>query len=269
MKFISFNINSIRAHIHQLKAIIKKHNPDLIGLQETKVDDSVFPLDEVDQLGYNMVYYGQKAHYGVAIFCKQKIINIQKGFPNDNRNAKRRIITVDIETKKGSITIINGYFPQGETRYHPTKFAEKKEFFQNLQNYLKKNILPQSNIIIMGDMNISPTDHDIGIGEINKKRWLNSGKCSFLPEERKWMNKLQSLGLIDTYREKNPNTTNRFSWFDYRSHGFMKNRGLRIDFILVSNSLFYYCTETGIDYEIRSMKKPSDHAPIWAKFNFE
>ncbi|VAY02443.1 Exodeoxyribonuclease III [Arsenophonus endosymbiont of Aleurodicus dispersus] len=267
MKFVSFNINSLRARIHQLEAIIEKHQPDVIGLQETKVDDSAFPLEQVNHLGYHICYHGQKAHYGVALFCKKKPILIKKGFSGSNIDAQRRIIMVDIETEKGIITIINGYFPQGECRDHPTKFAAKAKFFQDLQLYLQNNLLPKSHVILMGDMNISPTDHDIGIGEINKKRWLSTGKCSFLPEERKWMDKLKSWGLIDTYRKKNPEIIDQFSWFDYRSNGFFYNRGLRIDLILASNSLFACCGETGIDYAIRSMKKSSDHAPIWANFN--
>ncbi|MGP1958900.1 MAG: exodeoxyribonuclease III [Arsenophonus sp. NC-CH8-MAG3] len=266
MKFVSFNINSLRARFHQLDAIIKKHQPDVIGLQETKVDDCTFPLEQVNQLGYNIYHHGQKTHYGVALFCKQKAITIQKGFPFDDRDAQCRIIMADIETEKRIITVINAYFPQGECRDHPTKFAAKEKFYQDLQLYLQNNLSPQSHIILMGDMNISPTDHDIGIGEINRKRWLSMGKCSFLPEEREWMDKLKSWGLIDTYRQKNPEITDQFSWFDYRSKGFVDNRGLRIDLILASSSLFACSCEAGIDYSIRSMEKPSDHAPIWAKF---
>ncbi|MDT9587693.1 MAG: exodeoxyribonuclease III [Candidatus Arsenophonus melophagi] len=269
MKFVSFNINSLRAHIHQLKAIIKKHKPDVLGLQETKVDDDAFPLEEMHQLGYHAFYHGQKAHYGVALLCKQKPITTQKGLPGEEKDAQRRIIIADVKTKKGVLTVINAYFPQGERRDHPTKFSAKSKFFKKLQFYLQNNLSPKSHIIIMGDMNISPTDYDIGIGEINRKRWLNAGKCAFLPEERAWMDALKSWGLIDTYRQKNPTITDQFSWFDYRSKGFADNRGLRIDLILASSSLFVYCCETGIDYGIRGMEKSSDHAPIWAKFDFD
>lgn len=106
----------------------------------------------------------------------------------------------------------------------------------------------------------------IGIGEENRKRWLRTGKCSFLPEEREWMDRLMSWGLVDTFRHANPQTADRFSWFDYRSKGFDDNRGLRIDLLLASQPLAECCVETGIDYEIRSMEKPSDHAPVWATF---
>ena len=157
--------------------------------------------------------------------------------------------------------MINGYFPQGESRDHPIKFPAKAQFYQNLQNYLETELKRDNPVLIMGDMNISPTDLDIGIGEENRKRWLRTGKCSFLPEEREWMDRLMSWGLVDTFRHANPQTADRFSWFDYRSKGFDDNRGLRIDLLLASQPLAECCVETGIDYEIRSMEKPSDHAP--------
>lgn len=120
----------------------------------------------------------------------------------------------------------------------------------------------------MGDMNISHQDCDIGIGEENRKRWLRTGKCSFLPEEREWLAQLMSWGLKDTFRELMPDEHSLFSWFDYRSRGFEDNprRGLRIDLILASHNLQDRCVEAGIDYEIRSMERPSDHCPIWARF---
>lgn len=90
--------------------------------------------------------------------------------------------------------MINGYFPQGESRDHPIKFLAKAQFYQNLQNYLETELKRDNPVLIMGDMNISPTDLDIGIGEENRKRWLRTGKCSFLPEEREWMDRLMSWG---------------------------------------------------------------------------
>ncbi len=117
----------------------------------------------------------------------------------------------------------------------------------------------------MGDMNISPTDLDIGIGEENRKRWLRTGKCCFLPEERENDGQADELGLVDTFRHADPQTADRFSWFDYRSKGFDDNRGLRIDLLLASQPLAECCVETGMDYKNRSMEKPSD-PPVWATF---
>ncbi|ELM3657761.1 exodeoxyribonuclease III [Edwardsiella piscicida] len=266
MKFISFNINGLRARPHQLAAIVEKHSPDVIGLQETKVHDDMFPLQDLAQLGYHLHYHGQKGHYGVALLTRMVPLAVRKGFPGDDAEAQRRIIMADIPTELGTLTVINGYFPQGESRDHPIKFPAKSKFYADLQRYLQDALSPQNPVLIMGDMNITPRDIDIGIGEDSRRRWLRSGKCSFLPEEREWLDRLLTWGLVDTYRQANPQDDERFSWFDYRSKGFDDNRGLRIDLLLASQPLAQRCTDTGIDYAIRAMEKPSDHAPIWAEF---
>ncbi|GKX59230.1 exodeoxyribonuclease III [Leminorella grimontii] len=266
MKFVSFNINGLRARPHQLAALIEQHQPDVIGLQETKVHDDMFPLDEVSQFGYHVFYHGQKGHYGVALLTKAEPLAVRKGFPGDEPDAQRRMIMADLATPLGTLTVMNGYFPQGESRDHEIKFPAKRAFYDNLQSYLEQQLAPTQPVLIMGDMNISPTDLDIGIGEDNRKRWLRTGKCSFLPEEREWMQKLMGWGLVDTFRQRNQDVASRYSWFDYRSKGFDENRGLRIDLLLASHALAERCIDTGIDYDIRAMEKPSDHAPVWAEF---
>lgn len=263
MKFVSFNINGLRARPHQLALLVEKHQPDVIGLQETKVHDDMFPHEQLAPFGYHVFYHGQKSHYGVALLCKTEPLSVQRGFTDDADDAQRRIIMAEIPSPAGNITVINGYFPQGENRDHPAKFPAKQRFYQRLQQHLETECRADQPLIIMGDMNISPGDLDIGIGEENRKRWLRTGKCSFLPEEREWMGKLLSWGLTDTFRHANPQISNCFSWFDYRSKGFDENRGLRIDLLLATQPVVDLCIATGIDYEIRGMEKPSDHAPVW------
>ena len=266
MKVMSFNINGLRARPHQLEEIIDKYQPDVLGLQEIKVADEVFPYELVDHLGYHVNHFGQKGHYGVALLSKQAPLLVRKGFPTDDEEAQKRIIMIDLDTPFGQLTVINGYFPQGESREHPTKFPAKQKFYADLQRYLEQDHNAQNHVIIMGDMNISPSDLDIGIGEENRKRWLRTGKCSFLPEEREWYQRLYAYGLEDTFRYLNPTVNDKFSWFDYRSKGFDDNRGLRIDHILANKALVAHCVDTGIALDIRAMDKPSDHAPIWAEF---
>ncbi len=267
MKVISFNINGLRARLHQLQAIIAKHQPDVIGLQEIKVHNDAFPIADVEAMGYHVYFHGQKAHYGVAMLCKKKPLKIQKGFPSDSEEAQKRMIMITTTDDHGEeVTILNGYFPQGESIHHETKFPYKRQFYQDLMQYLTQHHQPDEKIIVMGDINISPLDLDIGIGEQNRKRWLRTGKCSFQPEEREWLNKLMTWGFKDTFRLLTPEITDRYSWFDYRSKGFNDNRGLRIDVILATESLAKQCVEADIDYELRGMEKPSDHAPIWATF---
>ena len=266
MKFISFNINGLRARPHQLEAIIEKYRPDVIGLQEIKVADEQFPYDITENLGYHVFHHGQKGHYGVALLTKQVPEAVRRGFPTDSEDAQKRIIMADFETKFGLLTVINGYFPQGESRTHETKFPAKEKFYADLQRYLEKDHDKSNPILIMGDMNISPSDLDIGIGEENRKRWLRTGKCSFLPEEREWYQRLYDYGLEDSFRKLNPTSSDKFSWFDYRSKGFDDTRGLRIDHILVNHQLAQHWVDAGIALDIRALEKPSDHAPIWAEF---
>lgn len=268
MKAISFNVNSIRMRLSHLEAVIETHSPDFIGLQETKVNDPDFPIADIEKLGYEFAFHGQKTHYGVALLSRYPFKATLKGFPTDDESAQRRFIGGTFDTPHGEVTVLNGYFPQGESRDHPVKFPAKAKFYADLLNYLKNNHTPDDKIILMGDMNISHQDCDIGIGEDNRKRWLRTGKCSFLPEEREWLNELLAWGFKDTFRELNPDTSNLFSWFDYRSGGFedTPKRGLRIDLILATQKLQSICVDTGIDYDIRAMEKTSDHCPIWATF---
>lgn len=272
MKIISFNINGLRARIHQLAALIDKHNPAIIGLQETKVHDEAFPFDDVEALGYHAIIHGQKAHYGVAMLVRKdlvpSIIEFKKGFPTDNEDHQKRMVMVTMNTPSGRpITVLNGYFPQGDNIEHETKFPYKRQFYKDLMTYLNDHHNNDEHLVVMGDINISPIDADIGIGEPNRKRWLKTGKCSFQPEERQWLATLMNWGLKDTFREQNPEATEQYSWFDYRSRGFDDNRGLRIDVVLATDSLNSVLTDTGIDYELRGIEKPSDHAPIWAEFD--
>ncbi|QXI26811.1 exodeoxyribonuclease III [Pseudomonas vanderleydeniana] len=270
MKIVSFNINGLRARPHQLAALIEKHQPDVIGLQETKVADEQFPQAEIEALGYHVSFHGQKGHYGVALLSRQAPLSLHKGFETDDEQAQRRFIWGTFADKSGNpVTIMNGYFPQGESRDHPTKFPAKAKFYQDLQGLLESRFSNDTPLVVMGDINISPEDSDIGIGADNAKRWLKTGKCSFLPEEREWLGRLKNWGLVDSFRHLHPEVNDRFSWFDYRSRGFEDEpkRGLRIDVIMASNGLLSRVKAGGVDYELRGMEKPSDHAPIWLELS--
>ena len=269
MKIISFNINSVRARPHQLEYIRDHLDPDVIGLQETKVHDDEFPVELINEIGYHCEYWGQKGHYGVALLSKKKPLEVSKGFKKDTAEDQKRFIQGRYKFKKKEIYILNGYFPQGENRNHETKFPKKVKFYKDLIAHIKNLQKSTSDIIVMGDFNVAPTEKDIGIGENNAKRWLRDGKCAFLPEEIKMWNSVKDLGFIDSWRQKNPHENLIYSWFDYRSRMFDDDpkRGLRIDHIMISKSLAKNIKKTGIDYRARSMEKPSDHCPIWIEIN--
>jgi len=271
VKIVSFNVNGIRARLHQLAALIESHRPDVIGLQETKVENSLFPIAEIRALGYEAVFHGQRGHYGVALLYRGELLASTQGFPADEEDAQCRLVSVTLPTSNGPLTIYNGYFPQGENRAHPIKFPAKEAFYRNFREHLDATHDPGDALVVMGDMNVAPLDKDIGIGEQNRKRWLRTGKCCFLPEEREWLTRLCQWGLYDSYEHLHTEGgEQRYSWFDYRSRGFEDDpkRGLRIDLVLVSKSVLERQRAAGIDQHIRAMEKPSDHCPVWIEGDF-
>jgi exodeoxyribonuclease-3 len=271
VKIVSFNTNGIRTRGHQLDQLKAVYDPDIIGIQETKVQDIDFPCDMLEGLGYKASYYGQKTHYGVALLSKTDPVTIAKGLPGDAEEAQRRLIIGRYHSPKGrEFTLINGYFPQGEHQDHEVKFPAKRQFYADLLIHLQTQYRPDEPLLVMGDMNVAPLDRDIGIGQDNAKRWLKTGKCSFLPQEREWLQAIMDWGLHDSFRVLKPEVNDQFSWFDYRSRGFEREpkRGLRIDLILATRPLIEVCINAGIAYEIRAMHKPSDHCPVWATFDF-
>lgn len=271
MKIVSFNTNSVRLRLHQLQSLTDRIAPDIIGLQETKVQDHEFPLEAIEEMGYHAIFHGQKTHYGVALLYRKDLtlVESQKGWKDDSEDAQKRMIIGDFKFEDGqTVRVVNGYFPQGENRAHETKFPAKEKFYQDLMHYLETDCNPTQQLAVIGDFNISPTDKDIGIGEDNRKRWLRDGKTSFLPEEREWWERLLNWGLKDTFRTVHPEENNVFSWFDYRSKGFEREprRGLRIDTVLATHSLNDKAIASHVGYEERAMEKPSDHAPVWTEF---
>lgn len=269
-KVISFNINGIRARPQQIEALKAAHDPAVIGLQECKVADERFPFDWAEGLGYATHAHGQKGHYGVALLSRIEPLAVSRGFPNETEDAQRRLIVGHYPLPDGSrIRIVNGYFPQGECRDHPTKFPAKRQFYAALLDFLRTTCSPEQLLIVLGDLNVAPLEQDVGIGADNAQRWLRTGKCGFLPEEREWLQALADWGLTDAYRTLYPEVADRFSWFDYRSRGFEREprRGLRLDHLLVTAPLRERLLDAGIDYAIRSMDKPSDHCPVWASFD--
>lgn len=267
-RIISFNVNGIRARLHQLQAVIDQHAPDIIGLQEIKVSNEEFPVEAITEMGYRVDFHGQKGHYGVALLSKIAATTITRGYPSDDEDSQRRMIHGEYSINGQIIHVINGYFPQGEGRAHPTKFPAKEKFYADLTAYLGDNFSPSDRVLVMGDMNVAPADIDVGIKPENAKRWLKTGKSAFLPEEREWLATLQNWGLTDSFRSMNPQDDRSYSWFDYRSRGFEQEpkSGLRIDLILASGPAMDDLVSTGIDFDARATEKPSDHCPIWADF---
>ena len=253
MKIISWNVNSVRARIENIKHYIKDSEPDVLMLQEIKTQNENFPNDEFKNLGYISYVFGQKSYNGVAIISKYELDNANNNFIKDDLN-QSRIITAELKLKKKVIQLINIYVPNGNP-VDTEKYEYKKRWLKNFISNVKKKIQKNSNIIIAGDFNIIPEEIDVH----DFKRYENDALGRL--EIRKKYRELINLGFKDVYRFKNK-TKQEYTFWDYFAGSWQKNYGMRIDHFLISNSLVENIKSIHINKKPRSKEKPSDHTPI-------
>jgi exodeoxyribonuclease-3 len=253
MKIISWNVNSVRARIENIKNYIKDSAPDVLLLQEIKTQNENFPNDEFKNLGYSSYVFGQKSYNGVAIISKHDLNNINNKFIKDDLN-QARIITAELKLKKKKIEIINIYVPNGNP-VDTEKYEYKKSWLEKFIKNIKKKIQQNSNILIAGDFNIIPEEIDVH----DFKRYENDALGRL--EIRKKYRELINLGFKDVYRFKNK-TKQEYTFWDYFAGSWQKNYGMRIDHFLLSNSLVENIKSININKKPRSKEKPSDHTPI-------
>ena len=253
MKIVSWNVNSVRARIENIKHYIKDSAPDILMLQEIKTQDENFPNDEFKNLGYTSYVFGQKSYNGVAIISKHELDNTNYSFIKDDLN-QSRIITAELKLKKKKIQLINIYVPNGNP-VDTEKYEYKKSWLKKFVSNVKKKIQKNSNILIAGDFNIIPEEIDV----YDFKRYENDALGRL--EIRKKYRELINLGFKDVYRLKNK-TKQEYTFWDYFAGSWQKNYGMRIDHFLISNSLVENIKSININKKPRSKEKPSDHTPI-------
>jgi len=253
MKIISWNVNSVRARIENIKNYIKDAAPDVLLLQEIKTQNENFPNDEFKKLDYLSYVFGQKSYNGVAIISKHKLDNVNNSFIKDDLN-QSRIITAELKLKKKKIELINIYVPNGNP-VDTEKYEYKKNWLKKFIINIKKKIQKNSNILIAGDFNIIPEELDVH----DFKRYENDALGRL--EIRKKYRELINLGFKDVYRLKNK-TKQEYTFWDYFAGSWQKNYGMRIDHFLLSNSLIENIKSININKKPRSKEKPSDHTPI-------
>jgi exodeoxyribonuclease-3 len=253
MKIISWNVNSVRARIENIKNYIKDSSPDILLLQEIKTQNENFPNDEFKKMKYLSYIFGQKSYNGVAILSKYKLENINTNFIKDNLN-QSRIITSELKFKKKNIDLINIYVPNGNP-VDTEKYEYKKEWLKKFINNVKKRLLKNPNIIIAGDFNIIPEERDVH--DFNRYENDALGRL----EIRKKYRELINLGFKDVYRYKNK-TKQEYTFWDYFAGSWAKNYGMRIDHFLLSDNLIENIKSIKINKKPRSKVKPSDHTPI-------
>ena len=233
---------------------LQGYNADVLCLQETKVEDKLFPFSEFEDAGYHVAFYGQKSYNGVAILSKTPIDDVQYGFQTGYDSDNKRFISASIQ----NIRFLNVYIPQGQSIDSP-KFTYKLELIRELQNELSQCYTPGTPLVLLGDINIAPDERDVVDPEKMKT------VVSFLPEERQLLEELREWGLVDVFREFHEEG-GLYSWWNFRTRGFEKNHGMRIDLILSTIQLSQQCQSCTIDVESRALPRPSDHAPVIAEF---
>ena len=253
MKIISWNVNSVRARIENIKNYIKDSAPDVLLLQEIKTQNENFPNDEFKNLGYTSYVFGQKSYNGVAIISKHELDNTNNNFIKDDLN-QSRIITAELKLKRKKVELINIYVPNGNP-VDTDKYEYKKNWLKKFITNVKKKIQKNSNILIAGDFNIIPEEIDVH----DFKRYENDALGRL--EIRKKYRELINLGFKDVYRFKNK-TKQEYTFWDYFAGSWQKNYGMRIDHFLLSNSLIENIKSININRKPRSKEKPSDHTPI-------
>ncbi len=254
-KIATWNVNSLRVRLGHVIDWLNVHSPDVLALQETKLTDDNFPIDEIKLAGYEARFIGQKTYNGVAILSKDEAEVLGTAIP-DYEDVQRRILAV----KTRDICVLDLYVPNG-SEIGSEKYDYKLEWFSHLHRYIQDLKHTNQHLIMLGDFNIAPEDRDVH----DPKEW--EGKVLVSPKEREEFFQLLRHGFEDCFRvfEQEENS---FSWWDYRAAGFRRNRGLRIDHILASKELAKSCKACYIDKAPRKLERPSDHTPVVAEFDF-
>lgn len=255
MKIASFNVNSLRARLPVVLRWLSEQKPDILCVQETKVQDEDFPSKAFDDTGYNCVFKGQKSYNGVAIFSRGKIEKVRFGFDDEPKDEPRLI-----KAKINGIIIVNTYVPQG---YLPDsqKFDYKLSWFGRLLDFFERNFEPTDPIAWVGDLNIAPEPIDV----YDPVTLL--GHVCFHPDVHESLKKVMKWGFVDVFRMhcKEPG---QYSFWDYRMrNAFKSNRGWRLDHIMATQPLANQSTACYIDKNPRLAERPSDHTPVVAMFD--
>jgi exodeoxyribonuclease-3 len=252
VKIAAWNVNSLKVRLPHLLDWLAEQRPDVVCLQETKLEDVNFPRAEIEAAGYHAAFSGQKTYNGVALLARSEIGDVVCGNPHFD-DPQKRLIAGTV----GGVRVICAYVPNGQA-VDSDKYRYKLEWLRALALWLEEEIAAHPQLALCGDYNIAPEDCDVH----DPKAWAGQILCS--PAEREAFRGLLGLGLKDSFRLfEQPEKS--YSWWDYRMLGFQKNLGLRIDHILLSPAAAARCTAAGIDRAPRKRERPSDHAPVWAE----
>ena len=249
MKLATWNVNSLTIRLPQVLDWLAANPVDALVLQETKMTDDKFPTMEIGAAGYQVQWFGQKTYNGVALISREPALDVVKNITG-YADEQARVIAGTV----AGVRVIGAYFPNGQA-LDSDKFVYKMAWLDGLRAWLANELKTHEKLVLMGDFNIAPEDRDVH----DPAAWV--GMTHVSPQERAHFQALLDLGMVDAFRlfEQAPKS---FSWWDYRNLGFQKNKGLRIDHILVSSALKPNVVACMVDRQMRKNERPSDHAPV-------
>jgi exodeoxyribonuclease III len=251
MKIATWNVNSLKVRLPQLLDWLPAAGPDVVCLQETKLEDDKFPRAEIEAAGWQVAFSGQKTYNGVAVLSRAPLADVQAGIPGF-ADEQKRVLAVTVEDTR----VVCVYIPNGQA-VDSDKYQYKLGWLDALAAWLKEELSRHPRLALLGDYNIAPEDADVH----DPAAWVGSVLVS--EPERERFRALAGLGLKDAFRLF-PQEEKSFSWWDYRQGAFRRNMGLRIDHILLSPELAESCSACVIDKGPRKLERPSDHTPVIA-----
>lgn len=249
MKIATWNVNSLNVRLPHVLDWLESEQPDVLCLQELKIEDSKFPVAQLAEAGYQAVFSGQKTYNGVAILARHDLSDVQVGIPGFE-DEQKRVIAATVQ----GVRVVCGYFPNGQS-LDSDKYQYKLRWLKALTEWLRNETGHWSRLVLAGDYNIAPEDRDVH----DPAAWV--GQILVSEPERAAFKGLLNLGLVDAFRQF-AQPEGSFSWWDYRQAGFRRNMGMRIDHLLVSKALVDWVAKCWIDKEPRTWERPSDHTPV-------
>jgi len=249
LKLATWNVNSLKVRLPQLLAWLAQAQPDVVCLQETKLEDENFPAAEIEAAGYRCLVSGQKAYNGVAILARRPLADPAVGIEGF-ADEQKRVLAATVD----EVRVVCVYVPNGESVDSP-KYAYKLGWLAALRGWLERELARHPRLALLGDFNVAPEERDVH----DPRLW--EGKVLFSGPEREALRRLLDLGLVDSFRLfEQP--AKSFSWWDYRMNQFRRNMGLRIDHVLLSRPLAQQAKASDIHKQVRAQERPSDHAPV-------
>ena len=249
----TWNVNSIKVRSTSVLNWLENNSVDVLALQETKSLDENFPYEDFENAGYNVLHFGEKQYNGVALITRQEFSDARIGLTREE-GEQCRLVACTVS----GVRCISVYVPNGES-LESDKFEYKMNWLDKLIDFLKQELETHKKLVIMGDFNIAPSDLDVYDAEVWQDKILVSDP------ERQAFQDILDLGLVDVFRKINPELS-QYSWWNYRTFAYRRNRGLRIDHILATQDLVGQLTDCKIDEEPRKEERPSDHTVVLASF---